>query len=147
MVRPGTSVLALGFAVVQGLNVVQSSAPTLSELAATTGKTVNLGMLYDDQVLFAARVPRTDSLFTVEIRGGSTAPSVFSSIRKVILASMSDDEQTRSISESSFAKRWVPNALRTARGLQIQFKAARNDGCLVQHKKAIPGLSSIAAPI
>ncbi len=147
MVRPGTSVLALGFAAVQGLDVVQSSAPILRELAATTGETVNLGVLYNDQVLFVARVPRTDSLLAAGIREGSTVPAVFSSIGKVILASMSDEELTRCISESSFAGRWGPNAVRTIGDLRIQLEAARNDGYLVQHEEAIPGLSSIAAPI
>ena len=57
-VRPGTSVLALGFAAVQGMDLVQTSDPTMRDLHAKTSETVNLGVLYSDQVLFVARIPR-----------------------------------------------------------------------------------------
>ena len=50
--HPGTGVLVLGFAAMQGLDLVQMSEPVLRDLAAETGETVNLGVLYGDQVLF-----------------------------------------------------------------------------------------------
>ncbi|MDA8081149.1 MAG: IclR family transcriptional regulator [Actinomycetota bacterium] len=147
MVRPGTSVLALGFAAVQGLDLVQNSRSTMRDLATSTGETVNLGVLYSDQVLFVARVPRRDSLLAAGIRVGSTVPAVFSSIGKVILADLTDSELRRCISETSFGGRWGPNAVRTMAELLPQLEAARKDGYVIQQETAIPGLSSIAAPI
>ncbi len=146
-VRPGTSVLALGFAAVQGLDLVQTSAPTMRGLAVFSGETVNLGVLYSDQVLFVARVPRRDSLLAAGIRVGSTVPAVFSSIGKVILSGLSESELRRCISEASFAGTWGPNAVRTMDELITQLELARHDGYLIQQESAIPGLSSIAAPI
>ena len=147
MVRPGTSVLALGFAAVQGLDLVQNSRSTMRELASLTGETVNLGVLYSDQVLFVARIPRRDSLLAAGIRVGSTVPAVFSSIGKVILADMSDEELKRCISDASFNGRWGPNAVRTMDELLKHLDAARRDGYVIQQETAIPGLSSVAAPI
>ncbi|NNN20015.1 MAG: IclR family transcriptional regulator [Acidimicrobiaceae bacterium] len=147
MVRPGTSVLALGFAAVQGLDIVQNSRSTMRELAAATGETVNLGVLYSDQVLFVARVPRRDSLLAAGIRVGSTVPAVFSSIGKVILADLTEAELYRCISDASFSGRWGPNAVRTMGELLPQLESARRDGYVIQQETAIPGLSSIAAPI
>lgn len=147
MVRPGTSVLALGFAAVQGLDLVQNSRSTMRDLAAATGETVNLGVLYSDQILFVARVPRRDSLLAAGIRVGSTVPAVFSSIGKVILADLTEAELRRCISDASFSGRWGPNAVRTMAELLPQLEAARKDGYVIQQETAIPGLSSIAAPI
>lgn len=147
MVRPGTSVLALGFAAVQGLDLVQNSSSTMRELAASTGETVNLGVLYSDQVLFVARVPRRDSLLAAGIRVGSTVPAVFSSIGKVILSDLTDEELNRTINEDSFKGRLGPNAVKTMDELIVQLKSVRTDGYLIQQETAIPGLSSIAAPI
>jgi IclR family pca regulon transcriptional regulator len=138
MVRPGTGVLALGFAAMRGLDLVQTSEASLRELAATTGETVNLGVLYGDQVLFVARVPRANVALAADIRVGSTVPAVFSSIGKVILAHLSEEEFDRRISEESFRGTWGP---------KVQLAAARADGYLVQRDEAIPGLSSIAAPV
>ena len=147
MVRPGTSVLALGFAAVQGMDLVQTSEPTMRELAVASGETVNLGVLYNDQVLFVARIARRDSLIAAGIRVGSTVPAVFSSMGKVILAFMSEEELARTITAESFAGRWGPHAVRTMDELSGQLEAARSDGYLIQQEEAIPGLSSIAAPI
>lgn len=146
-VRPGTGVLALGFAALQGLDVVQTSAAVMRELAAATGETVNLGVLYHDQVLFVARIPRTNTILAADIRVGSTVPAVFSSIGKVILAHMSDAELAGCISDDSFRGTWGPRAVRSLEELRAQLIGARRDGYLVQRDEAIPGLSSIAAPI
>jgi IclR family pca regulon transcriptional regulator len=147
MVRPGTGVLALGFAAMQGLDLVQMSESTLRELAAATGETVNLGVLYGDQVLFVFRIPRRDTLIAANIRVGSTVPAVFSSIGKTILAYLSDEELGERISADSFRGRWGPQAVRTLEALQAQLETARQSGYLVQRDEAIPGLSSIAAPV
>jgi IclR family pca regulon transcriptional regulator len=147
MVRPGTSVLALGFAAVQGLDLVQTSEPTMRELATVTSETVNLGVLYADQVLFVARIPRRDSPMLPGIRVGSTVPAVFSSMGKVILSGLDDDDLAQRISETSFAGRWGPRAVRTMEELRQQLAAAREQHYLIQQEEAAPGLSSIAAPI
>lgn len=147
MVRPGTGVLALGFAAMQGLDLVQLSEPVLRDLAAAAGETVNLGVLYGDQVLFVARIPRRGSLLAANIRVGSTVPAVYSSIGKTILAYLSDEELSERVTADSFLGVWGPRAVRTLEDLDAQLESARRDGWLVQRDEAIPGLSSIAAPI
>ena len=108
MVRPGTGVLVLGFAAMQGLDLVQISEPVLRDLAAETGETVNLGVLYGDQVLFVARIPRRDTLVAANLRVGSTVPAVFSSIGKTILAYLSADELAQRVTADSFRGTWGP---------------------------------------
>lgn len=147
MVRPGTGVLALGFGALRGLDVVQTSEASIRDLATATGETVNLGVLYGDQVLFVARVQRSNTVLAADIRVGSTVPAVFSSIGKVILAYLSEEELHQRIREESFHGTWGPRAVRTFDALEVQLAAVRADGYLVQRDEAIPGLSSIAAPV
>lgn len=147
MVRPGTGVLALGFAAMQGLDLVQLSEPVLRELAAATGETVNLGVLSGDQVLFVARIPRGNSLLAANIRVGSTVPAVFSSIGKTILAHLTEEELRQRITGDSFRGVWGPRAVRSFNVLKAQLETSRQDGYLLQRDEALPGLSSIAAPI
>ncbi|MGH2929288.1 MAG: IclR family transcriptional regulator, partial [Solirubrobacteraceae bacterium] len=107
----------------------------------------NLGVLYGDQVLFVARIARSHTLVAANIRVGSTVPAVFSSIGKTILACQSEEELAGRISPESFRGIWGPRAVRTLDALRVQLAEARRDGYLVQRDEAIPGLSSIAAPI
>jgi IclR family pca regulon transcriptional regulator len=147
MVRPGTGVLALGFAAMQGLDLVQTSAAIVRDLAASTGETVNLGVLYGDQVLFVARMPTRSAVPAADIRVGSTVPAVYSSIGKVLLAHLEEAELSERITEASFRGRWGPRAVRTLVALRPQLESVRRKGYLVQRDEAEPGLSSIAAPI
>jgi IclR family transcriptional regulator, pca regulon regulatory protein len=147
LVRPGTGVLALGFAAMQGLDLVQTSSSIVRELASTTGETVNLGVLYGDQVLFVARVPTRTSLVSADIRIGSTVPAVYSSIGKVLLAHLDDGELSELITDASFRGTLGPRAVQTLGALRPQLESARRRGYLVQRDEAMPGLSSIAAPV
>src|SRR6204780_1441727 len=113
MVRPGTGVLVLWFAAMQGLDLVQMSEPVLRELAAETGETVNLGVLYGDQVLFVARIPRRDTLVDANLRVGSPVPADFNSIGKTILAYLSEEELSQRVTADSFRGTWGPRAVTT----------------------------------
>jgi IclR family pca regulon transcriptional regulator len=146
-VRPGTGVLALGFASLQGMDLVQTSTSVIGELAAATGATVNLGVLFHDSVLFVARVQSPMSLIAANIRVGTTVPAVYSSIGKVLLASLSPAELESRITDASFDGAWGPRAGRDRSALAQQLESVRLDGYLIQEEEAVAGLSSLAAPI
>jgi IclR family transcriptional regulator, pca regulon regulatory protein len=146
-VRPGTGVLALGFASLQGMDLVQTSTSVIGELAAATGATVNLGVLFHDSVLFVARVQSPMSLIAANIRVGTTVPAVYSSMGKVLLASLSSEELEGRITDESFAGAWGPRAGRDRSALAQQLESVRLDGYLIQEEEAVAGLSSLAAPI
>lgn len=146
-VRPGTGVLALGFASLQGMDLVQTSALVIGELSSATNATVNLGVLFHDSVLFVARVQSPTLLIAANIRVGSTVPAVYSSIGKVLLAHLSPEEFERRISDESFEGAWGPRAVRDRTTLMHQLESVRLDGYLIQEEEAVAGLSSLAAPI
>jgi IclR family pca regulon transcriptional regulator len=146
-VRPGVAVLGLGYAALQGLDLVQAASTAISQLARTTGETVNLGVLVGDQVMFVARVQRPYSLVAANIRVGSMVPAVFSSIGKVLLAALEPSELEKRLTPSSFTGTWGPGAVGSRAALAAQLMRARAEGFVVQHEEAVGGLASIAAPI
>ncbi len=146
-VRPGIGALSLGFAALQGQDLVQVAEPLLRQLAEETGETVNLGVLTGDQVLIVARAQGAPTALAANIRPGSRVPAVYSSMGKVLLAALSEEGLASRISAESFSGEWGPKAVRSLSALRKQLASAREAGYLVQEEEAIPGLSSLAAPI
>jgi IclR family transcriptional regulator, pca regulon regulatory protein len=146
-VRPGTGVLTLGFASLQGMDLVQTSASVMTQLGAATNATVNLGVLFRDSVLFVAREQSRTSLIAANIRVGSTVPAVYSSIGKVLLAHLSPEDFERRITDESFSGAWGPRAVRDRTALMRQLESVRLDGYLIQEEESVAGLSSLAAPV
>lgn len=146
-VRPGTGVLSLGFASLQGMDLVQTSASVMGQLNASTNATVNLGVLFRDSVLFVARVQSPTMLIAAGIRVGSMVPAVYSSIGKVLLAHLSPEEFAGRITDESFSGAWGPRAVRDRTTLMRQLESVRLDGYLIQEEEAVAGLSSLAAPV
>lgn len=146
-VRPGIGALSLGFAALQGLDLVQIAEPPLRQLAEETGETVNLGVLSADQVLIVARAQTRLTSLAANIRSGSRVPAVYSSIGKVLLAYLPEADFSSRITAESFSAEWGPKAVRSMPALRRQLADVPRNGYLVQEEEAIPGLSSLAAPI
>jgi len=146
VVRPGTAVLTLGFAALHGLDLIQTSAEILRELASETKQTVNLGVLSGDEVLYVLRL-YGNALVTANVTVGSRLPATVTSMGKVLLASLSDDEFGAHIDESSFKGTWGPNAVGSMQALRKQLARVRADGYALQDEELAHGLRSIAAPV
>lgn len=146
-VQPGMAAVSLGFAALQGLELVRVAEPLLQQLADETGESVNLGVLEGDQVRVLARAQGKPTSLAANVHPGSCVPAVYSSMGKILLASLEPEVLGKQISAKSFAAEWGPNAVRTLPALRRQLATARTDGYFVQQEEAIPGLSSLAAPI
>jgi IclR family pca regulon transcriptional regulator len=146
-VRPSGAVLTLGFAALRGLDLVQTSSVILGDLFAQTQQTVNLGILAQDRVVYIARLQSESVLVTANVTVGSTLPAIVTSMGKVLLAHMSDDDVRKVISASSFEGSWGPNAVRTMSALKKELAKVRELGFAVQDEELASGLRSIAAPV
>jgi IclR family pca regulon transcriptional regulator len=145
--RPSAAVLTLGFAALRGLDLVQSSALILRELAESTKQTVNLGVLSHDQVVYVARLQSDSSLVTANITVGSTLPAFCTSMGKVMLAYASDADLAGRLASGSFSGSWGPNAVTSLAALRTQLERVRSDGFAVQDEEVAGGLRSIAGPV
>lgn len=144
--RPAPKVLTLGFSALRGLDLVQLADGPLRRLSATTGQTVNLGVLSDDCVLYLIRLRNSD-LVTANIQVGSRLPAVRTSMGKVLLSYLDDGELAARLSPESFEGAAGPNAARSLDELKPTFAEIRNRGWAVQDEELAYGLRSVAAPV
>jgi IclR family pca regulon transcriptional regulator len=140
--RPGVRVLTLGTPALRSLDLVEIAAPRLKELADATGETVNLAVLTGDQVLYLIRLRNSD-LVTANIQVGSTLPAAHTSIGKLLLAYLDDDQRPA----ISFAANSGPNARMSLGELSGEFGEIRRQGWATQDEELAFGLRSVAAPV
>ncbi|GAA2683651.1 MULTISPECIES: IclR family transcriptional regulator [Actinoplanes] len=144
--RPGVKVLTLGTAALRSLDLVELATPRLQQLATATGETVNLAVLTGDRVLYLVRLRNSD-LVTANIQVGSTLPAVHTSIGKLLLSHLDEDDLTSRVGEASFARQHGPNAKVSLDELRDELGKIRADGWAMQDEELAYGLRSVAAPV
>ncbi|TVZ06938.1 IclR family transcriptional regulator [Trebonia kvetii] len=144
--RPGVRTLTLGTAALRSLDLVAIATPRLRELGDRTGETVNLAVLSGDRVLYLIRLRNSD-LVTANIQVGSTLPAVHTSIGKLLLAHLDEQDLAARITDASFAANSGPNAKLSLAELREELAAIRGQGWAMQDEELAYGLRSVAAPI
>jgi len=144
--RPGVRTLTLGSAALRSLNLVDIATPKLQQLGERTGETVNLAVLSGDQVLYLVRLRNSD-LVTANIQVGSTLPAVSTSIGKLLLAYLEEDDLRSRITDGSFLAARGPNAKSSLAELRKELTVIRKQGWAVQDEELAHGLRSVAGPI
>jgi IclR family pca regulon transcriptional regulator len=145
-IRPGVAVLLLGSAALRGSTLVQLSEQPLRRLAEETGETVNLGVLVGDQVLYLARLRNSD-LVTANIQVGSTLPAAYTSMGKLLLAYLTEDELAVTLANHDFATSVGPNAARSLDELKDRLAVIREQGYSLQDQEVAAGLRSVSVPV
>ncbi|GAA4245243.1 IclR family transcriptional regulator [Dactylosporangium darangshiense] len=144
--RPGVRTLTLGGAALRSLDLVALATPRLQRLAEATGETVNLAVLNGDRVLYLVRLRNSD-LVTANIQVGSTLPAVHTSIGKLLLAHLDEDDLAARITEASFPAQHGPNAKVSLDELRGELAQIREQGWAMQDEELAHGLRSVAGPI
>jgi|ERR1022692_854868 IclR family pca regulon transcriptional regulator len=138
-------VLELGYAYLSGLALPEVAAPHLEELVARLHESSSICVLDGHHVVYVARVP-TKRIMTVAISVGTRFPAYATSMGRVLLAAMSEQDLDRYLAEASFEPftgRTVtdPDRLRT-----IVHEVARQ-GYAIVDQELEEGLRAVAAPI
>jgi IclR family pca regulon transcriptional regulator len=144
--RPGVKTLTLGTAALRSLDLVGVAGPKLQQLAEKTGETVNLAVLTGDRVLYLVRLRNSD-LVTANIQVGSTLPAVTTSIGKLLLAYLDEDDLASRITPESFASQMGPNAKNSLAELKEELVQIREQQWAMQDEELAYGLRSVAGPI
>jgi len=138
-------VLELGYAFLSGLAMPEIAAPHLEELVAKVRESSSISVLDGDHIVYVARVP-TKRIMTVAISVGTRFPAYATSMGRVLLAGLSDQELDRYLAEAdldAFTARTVtdPDRLR-----EIVRETARQ-GYAIVDQELEEGLRAIAAPL
>ncbi len=144
--RPGLAVLSLGSAALRSSSLVEVSDRPLRRLADLTGETINLGVLSADRTLYVARLRNAD-LVTANVAVGTTLPAPYTSMGKLLLAHLGDDDIAQRLKPASFPAGAGPNAVRDLDELMSHVRRIRDDGYSIQDEELAQGLRSISVAV
>jgi len=138
-------VLELGYAYLSGLALPEVAAPHMEELVARLHESSSISVLDGHQIVYVVRVP-TKRIMTVAISVGTRFPAYATSMGRVLLAQLSDDELERYLAEATFERLTSRTVTNPARLRTIVRDAARQ-GYAIVDQELEEGLRAVAAPI
>jgi IclR family transcriptional regulator, pca regulon regulatory protein len=138
-------VLELGYAYLSGLGMPEVAAPHLEELVAEVRESSSVSVLDAHHIVYVARVP-TKRIMTVSISVGTRFPAYATSMGRVLLAGMSDEDLERYLAEADFAQ-MTDRTVTDPERLREIIGEVRKQGYAIVDQELEEGLRAIAAPI
>ncbi len=138
-------VLELGYAYLSGLGMPEVAAPYLEELVARVRESSSISVLDGHHIVYVARVP-TKRIMTVSISVGTRFPAYVTSMGRVLLAGLSEDDLNSYLAEADLA----PITSRTVTDpdrLREILREVGRQGYAIVDQELEEGLRAIAAPI
>src|SRR5215472_5683478 len=134
-------VLELGYAYLSGLALPEVAAPHLEELVAKLHESSSISVLDGHHIVYVVRVP-TKRIMTVATR----FPAFATSMGRVLLAAMPDDQFERYLAEAKFEQFTARTVTDPGRLRAIVREVARQ-GYAIVDQELEEGLRAVAAPI
>jgi IclR family transcriptional regulator, pca regulon regulatory protein len=138
-------VLELGYAYLSGLAMPEIAAPHLEELVAKVRESSSISVLDAHHIVYVARVP-TKRIMTVAISVGTRFPAYATSMGRVLLAGLSQDDLEQYLAEAVFEPFTDRTVVDQARLREIVAEVARQ-GYAIVDQELEEGLRAVAAPI
>jgi IclR family pca regulon transcriptional regulator len=138
-------VLTLGWAYLSSLNLWDVAQPLMEDLVEQTGESTSAATLDLPDIVYVARVP-TRRIMTIALGVGTRLPAHATSMGRVLLAALPDDELDRFLADARLeqhTKRTVTDRDR----LRAVLGQVRKHGWALVDQELEMGLRSIAAPI
>jgi IclR family transcriptional regulator, pca regulon regulatory protein len=138
-------VLELGYSYLSALTLPEVAEPHLEALVAEVRESSSLSVLDGDDIVYVARVP-TSRIMRVAINVGTRFPAYATSMGRVQLAGLSDEDLTAYL-ERVDLKRLTAHTLATEAELRGELARIRAQGWALVDQELEEGLRSVAAPI
>jgi IclR family pca regulon transcriptional regulator len=138
-------VLELGYAYLSGLAMPEIAAPHLEELVARLRESSSISVLDGHHIVYVARVP-TKRIMTVAISVGTRFPAFATSMGRVLLSALSEDDLDRYLAEATFEPLTANTVTDPARLREIVLEVGQQ-GYAIVDQELEEGLRAIAAPI
>jgi IclR family transcriptional regulator, pca regulon regulatory protein len=138
-------VLELGYAYLSSLSLPEVAEPHLEALVAEVNESSSVSVLDGDDVVYVARVP-TSRIMTVAISVGTRFPAYATSMGRVLLAGLSDDELA-SYLDGLRPDRLTARTVASAAALRTEITRVRAQGWALVDQELEEGLRAVAAPI
>jgi len=138
-------VLELGYAYLSGLALPEVAMPHLEELSAELHESSSISVLDGHQIVYVARVP-TKRIMTVVISVGTRFPAYATSMGRVLLAGLSEQELDRYLAEAALEPFTANTVTDPGRLREVLHEVARQ-GYAIVDQELEEGLRALAAPI
>ncbi|MEE1757387.1 IclR family transcriptional regulator [Streptomyces sp. SP18CS02] len=143
--RLGVRTYQLGSRYAEQLDLAAEGQLVAREVAETCDETVHVAILEDADVIYIAKVDSTHAVRMVSA-AGRRLPAHCTSVGKMLLASLSEDELDSRI-EGRELVAMTPNSLTDPGELREALAAVRERGIASEHRESNPDVSCVAAPV
>ncbi|GGL79138.1 IclR family transcriptional regulator [Streptomyces fumigatiscleroticus] len=138
-------VLELGYAYLSGVTLPQLAVPHLERLVAQVGESSSLCVLDGDDIVHVARVPAR-RIMTVAITVGTRFPAHVTSVGRVILAQLPEEEVAARLARAEL-RPLTARTLLTPDALRAELRRVRDQGHALVDQELEEGLRSVAVPV
>jgi IclR family pca regulon transcriptional regulator len=138
-------VLELGYAYLSSLSLPEVAEPHLERLVGEVRESSSVSVLDGEDIVYVARVP-VSRIMTVAISVGTRFPAYATSMGRVMLAGLPQDELERYLA-SVRIDRLSPRTVTTPAALRDELDRVRGQGWALVDQELEEGLRSVAAPL
>jgi len=137
--------LELGYAYLSSFTVSEIAQEHLGRLAESLHESCSASVLDDTDIIYIARAS-TNRIMTIGLSVGARLPAYCTSMGRVLLAAMSDDELIRYFERATLVSR-TDNTLFMESDLRRALSQVTHDGWCLQDQELEDGVRSVAAPL
>jgi IclR family pca regulon transcriptional regulator len=138
-------VLDLGYSYLSSLHIVELAQLPMERLVEEVRESSSMSVLDGSEIVYVARVP-TKRIMTISLALGSRLPAYPTSMGRVLLAGLSDQEVDDYIETTRF-ERLTPHTIIEPVELRKVIETVRSEGYALVDQELEEGVRSIAAPI
>lgn len=147
--RLGPRVIDLGFSAINSMELREVAAPHLQQLSDDTGYTVNMAILDELDIVYVERCRSSRAgqrEIDLNLHVGARLPAYCTSLGKVLLAWLPEDERAARLQQADLARRG-PNTLTSVPELIVELERVAANGFAINNEELAYGLRAIAAPV
>lgn len=138
-------ILDLGFAYLSSMPMWNLAEPAMQALTTRVGESCSVAVLEGADIVYVLRVP-THKIMSISLGVGSRLPTYCTSMGRMLLAGLSDDEARRLL-KASERQPLTRHTLTEVDELMARVQQARKQGWCLVNQELEEGLISLAAPL
>ncbi|WP_181766008.1 IclR family transcriptional regulator [Streptomyces albidus (ex Kaewkla and Franco 2022)] len=144
--RLGVRGYQLGSRYAEQLDLAAEGQHVARSVADTCDETVHVAILEGRDVIYIAKVDSTHAVRMVSA-AGRRLPAHCTSVGKMLLASLSDEELRERLPESEPLTAMTPDSITSLPELRAALTLIREQGVAVERQESNPDISCVAAPV
>ncbi len=142
---PTPNILRLGMGALAALPLPQLVQPWLDQLSEQIGQSTSVSVLDETEIVYLARAAQR-RVMSIGLMPGSRLPAHCTSMGRVLLAALAEDEARALVERSDLTPR-TPRSLTDPEAIMAEISRVRASGFAVIDQEVEMGLRSIAVPL